>query len=893
MNPGDFLGPYQIKERLGTGSMGEVYRAHDPRLNREVAVKVLPADFAADAERLARFEREARAIAAIDHPSIVVIHSVEQAGDIHFITTQLIEGQTLNEVLPPGGVPLERFFELAIPLADAVAAAHARGITHRDLKPGNVMVTADGRVKVVDFGLAKLREPDGASGAQARIETTLGSTEDTLTQKGVILGTVEYMAPEQAEGRPVDARADIFSLGVMLYEMATGTRPFDGDTKMSALLAILQTQPVPITQRNPMLPRQLERIVDHALEKDRERRFQSAKDIRNELEQLREEVRRAGQEAGAVGEAGTPPAGGANRPALAVAAAVIAVAGLAAGYWLRGPAPAPPGGDVWLTEQLTYLAGIETTPALSPDGETVVYAGDAAGNFDLYTQRVDGVNAFNLTASSPGYDGQPSFSTDGARIVFRSDRDGGGLFIMGATGEQVRKLADEGFSPAFSPDGRYVAASTFDFRDPLNLGDGDLLVFDVESGERRALLTIDYYQPRFSPDGRRIAVTGAPGGQRDIYTVPADGGEPVAVTDDASLDWSPAWSPDGRFLYFASDRGGGASGIWRVAIDARTGGAVGDPEQVTTSESMQGFLSMSEAGDEIVYASRRDRGNVQRVAFDPAALTLAGDPVWVTGGSRVIWSVSLAPDDQRMVVATKSPLENLYTMRVDGSEPNQITNDAFRIRKPRWSPDGETVLYYGNRDGAYEIWAVAPTGGSPRKLVASTGGILMDPVWSPDGLRVSVYERDVGSFIVDAASDPATQQWERLPALEPVDGPQPFRAEDWSPDGARLAGVIEGEEAKFAVYDFTTRTYRIFDSPGDSPDDCPRWLPDSRRFIGITGARRDRLVLVDAQTGEIHELLSVAPDVLDNDIDLSSDGRWIYLSRRQAEADLYVLRRSQ
>jgi eukaryotic-like serine/threonine-protein kinase len=280
---GTTLGHYRIVELIGRGGMGEVYLADDTRLQRRVALKVLARELASDPDRRERFDREARAAAALNHPNIVTIHSVEEAGGVPFLTLELIDGQTLADVIPEDGLPLDRLLTLAIPLADAVGAAHQRGITHRDLKPANVMVTTDGRLKVLDFGLAKLKE-------DARLALEAGQPTGMLTGDGRIVGTVAYMSPEQAEGKPVDQRSDVFSLGVILYEMATGVRPFTGDTQMSILSAIMKDSPRPVTEAKRGLPRDFSRIVMRCLAKDVEDRYQSAKDVRNDLRALKNDL---------------------------------------------------------------------------------------------------------------------------------------------------------------------------------------------------------------------------------------------------------------------------------------------------------------------------------------------------------------------------------------------------------------------------------------------------------------------------------------------------------------------------------------------------------------------------------------------------------------------------
>jgi eukaryotic-like serine/threonine-protein kinase len=332
LQPGVRLGPYTILSLLGVGGMGEVYRAHDPRLRRDVAIKVLPAEFSADSDRLRRFEQEARAAAALNHPNIVTIHSVEESDRTRFLTMELLEGRSLNELIPTDGMPLDRLLTIVIPLADAISAAHQAGITHRDLKPANVMIAADGRVKVLDFGLAKLREPQLLESDASALPTA------TVTGEGRILGTVAYMSPEQAEGKPLDSRSDIFSLGVMLFEMATGKRPFVGDTSISLLSSIIKDTPQSVTDLKPALPRELSRIIKRCLVKDPEYRYQSAKDLRNELRELERDS-----------AAAPPGAAGPRRAARVAASALLMIAvgmiavGLIVGrlWFTRGAAGGP------------------------------------------------------------------------------------------------------------------------------------------------------------------------------------------------------------------------------------------------------------------------------------------------------------------------------------------------------------------------------------------------------------------------------------------------------------------------------------------------------------------------------------------------------------------------
>jgi serine/threonine protein kinase len=403
---GRTLSHYRILQKLGSGGMGDVYLARDTELDRDIALKVLPPDLAASEERRARFKREAKAVAALNHPHIVTVHSVEEADGVHFITMELVRGKTLSEVIPKKGLSLAKFLEIANPLADAVSAAHEKGVLHRDLKPDNLMLGDDGRLKILDFGLAKLK-PEAGIGGMTDLPTK------SRTEEGRIVGTVAYMSPEQAEGKTLDTRSDIFSLGIVLYEMATGERPFQGETAASVLSSILKDTPKSVTELNPALPSILGRIVRRCLVKDQEHRYQTAKDLRNELQELKREA-----------DSGELPEGAASRkPApsrwVYLVAAGLLTAGLSLYLLQRSPqkmsSPTP------TFTRLTSGGGVESFPSLSPDGVSVVYVSEASGNRDIYLQRVGGQKAINLTEDSPADDTQPAFSPDGHRIAFRSE----------------------------------------------------------------------------------------------------------------------------------------------------------------------------------------------------------------------------------------------------------------------------------------------------------------------------------------------------------------------------------------------------------------------------------------------------------------------------------------
>jgi eukaryotic-like serine/threonine-protein kinase len=871
---GTQLGHYRIEYLLGSGGMGEVYQAHDTKLGRSVALKRLLPEVAADADRRTRFEREARAVAAINHPNIVTVHSIEADQGVHFITMELVSGVTLSKLIPPGGLPLKRVFDIALPLSDALSVAHEHGVTHRDLKPENVMVTDRGQVKVLDFGLAKLRPRPFDHEAM----TTALSEARTL--KGQVLGTMAYMSPEQAEGREVDHRSDIFSLGILMHEMLTGRRPFAGESAASLLSALLRDTPPLVTDVRRDVPLRLARMVQRCLEKEPVRRYQSVADLRADLADLRLEV-----DSGIA----TLPAAGAPRAArrmyAALALAAVALAG-AAGYWLWPRAePLPdPLGDVEFT-QVTHAPGEELFPSLSPDGRTIVYASAAAGNLDIYSQRVGGENPVNLTRDSPVDDTQPALSRDGERIAFRSEREGGGIFVMGATGESVRRATTFGYHPAWSPDGTQIAVVTQNVTDPsLRFTASELWVVTLATDERRRLTDADAAQPSWSSSGRRIAYWGRtsanPAG--DIFTIPAEGGTPVAVTGEASIDWNPVWGPDGRHLYFVSSRGGSMN-LWRVAIDEATGRPRGRPQPVTTGAGAASqHIAISADGRRLAYVARVESMNVQRIPFDPGAGVVGGAAEWITRGSRRWAQPHASPDGRRLAFNSSGRQENVFVINADGTGLQQLTDAAHIHRAARWSPDGERIAFYSDRTGAYEIWSVRRDGSDLRQLTRSPGAHY--PVWSPTGewMAYSTHMPGNAAFLFDPRKPWEQQTPVVLPAIP--DPSLSFEVWDWSPDGRWLAGqkhLADLSHAGIAIHEVGSDRLEWLTDFGE----WPVWLADSRRLLF---SHLGKLFLLDRTTGRYTEVLATPQPNLGS-IGLSRDNRTIYYTIAATESDLWLV----
>ncbi len=578
---GQTLLHYRIIEKIGRGGMGEVYAAEDTKLNRRIALKVLPEDVAADPDRRARFEREARVVAALSHPNIVTLHSVEESDGVHFITMELVEGKTLTDLIPRQGFALNRLLEIAIPLAGAVCRAHREGILHRDLKPDNIMIDGEGRLRVLDFGLAKLHDPMEIG------DDTQAATAAPVTEEGKILGTVAYMSPEQAEGKAVDPRSDVFSLGTILYEMATGEKPFSGETSMSTISSILRDEPTAVTEINRALPRYLGRIVHRCLSKDPDRRYQTALDLRNELEQLNAEIT-----SGELAADSRPPARQPRRWIPLGVFGMAAVASITAVLAIRAGRPSDPPAAVYTSRPVTSTIEYEADLNWSPEGEFIAFARMTSGSHDLMVQPVSGGEAV-VRADGPGDETTPRWSPDGQRLIFVSNREGPfKIFIADRDGGNVRRLIDQPISlrsplpvngtlvARWSPDGKRIAYV-------VTGDDADSLWTVRPDGEdaRKVLENVtgfDWY-----PDNRHAVFTRQSGSESELIVADLETGREPTLFEGPIMEMDVA--PDGSSVVFCYGRGHMGMGVARMQFEQQPGPdglprAAGEPEYVVPAE---------------------------------------------------------------------------------------------------------------------------------------------------------------------------------------------------------------------------------------------------------------------------------------------------------------------
>jgi eukaryotic-like serine/threonine-protein kinase len=867
---------YLILQKLGSGGMGDVYLAQDKKLDRKVAIKILPPELGSDLDRLRRFDREAKVIAALNHPNIVTVHSVEEADGISFITMEYIQGKNLSKLIPKNGLSFGEFLNLAIPIADAISAAHQQGIVHRDLKPDNIMLTDGGRVKILDFGLAKLNPALPDSAEQAKTESVFGSS---LTSEGMILGTLAYMAPEQAEGKPANQRSDVFSLGIIFYQMLTGELPFRGDSAASVISSILRDQPRPVTELNPSQPAQIGRMVKRCLHKDPARRHQSVLDIYNELEEFADELKSGEFLKSQV----QPVAVVQKRPTVWIGLAILALLGSMIFFLLlRRDNGKHSASIVEDSVQLTDEPDQELFPNISADGKLIVYASRAAGSWDIYQRRVGGTNAMNLTKDSNENETQPAISPNGERIVFRSEREGGGLFLMGSTGESVLRLTDAGYNPAWSPDGKEVFFATEGVTQPERLPKvSELWRVEVASGKKQLLYKGDALQPSSSPHGHRVAFWGyaKESAQSDIFTVPSAGGELVAVTNDVALDWNPVWSPDGEYLYFISDRGGGMN-IWRISIEEESGKVRGDPERVTSGvAAATQHLSLSQDGQRMAYVARVETRNLLKIGFDPVKKVPEGTSSWVTQGSKNLAFPDISPDGNWVAFNSLGTQQDVFIIQSDGANIRQLTNDPYRDWGPRWAPDGKSIAFCSNRSGKFEIWNIRPDGSGLKQLTHYPGAHY--PLWSPDGTRIAYsYHSPNGSSTLKI--NQANTKPFALPLLP--DKTQTYEAWDWSPDGKVLAGIqheSSGVHTGIILCDIDKAKLETLTDFGE----WPIWLKDGHSILFFS---EGKLFSVDVQSKEHRELEFAQSQRIVGAFAISPDEKFLYTTSDTTQADIWL-----
>ena len=786
LQPGQTISHYRIDQQIGEGGMGVVYLAEDTRLGRRIALKVLPAEMSADPARRARFEREARAIAALNHPNIVTLHSVEEADGVSFLTMELVDGLRLTQMLSREGLALQKLLDLSVGIASALVAAHRQGVVHRDLKPDNIMVTADGRIKVLDFGLAKLRE-SALEGAGTALPTT------SITEEGKILGTVSYMSPEQAEGKPLDHRSDIFSFGVVLYEMSTGRRPFRGDTAISTISSILKDAPPPLLQINTALPPHLGRIVRRCLSKEPERRYQSTDDLCNELRELKEESESGEMTLERPAVTGSSPgrAGGAatsKRPVVIALLSVLLVAAAVAGWlWMRREAPRGPAPGMQAQIQMIRATtdGKVQEVAISPDGRYLAYVRLEKAVFSLRLRQVVTGDEVQVVAPSEANLTSPSFSSDGNFLRYVSidpGRFSGWVYQVSVLGGTPRRIVDGA---------RSVAAS---------------------------------------PDDRTLALAGGTFEQSYVRVVGADGDAPrdlVLRKGRDHFDFGAKWSSDAKSLAIVSHRFGEAQQI--VLIDPATG-----VEQALPISTLHSFDDLTWVpGQRALLVAGSERPVNQRASSQVWEVSMKGELQALTRDLNSYSGLTVTADGSTVAAVQEEWRSGIDVAPVRDGMPGEFT-ELFPISASRpgfagiaWIA-GDRLAHSMMQADVQQVFVTDLSTRASRALTA--GPSHHDPGVSRDG-RAMVVVRDEGDGSNLWRLDPETGRVQRLT------------------DGKFDLLPILDADGSWVVYASAMETIKLLKIPGTGGTPV-EMTKRPAACAGISADNRDALCLVFGPSGE-------------------------------------------
>ncbi len=831
---GQTISHYRVIAKLGGGGMGVVYQAEDLKLHRFVALKFLPDEVTKDPQTLARFQREAHAASALNHPNICTIYEVDEDEGRPFIAMELLEGRTLQRRIDARPVPTKELLDLSVQIADALAAAHAKGIIHRDIKPGNIFVTDQGQTKVLDFGLAKRTDPQ-IEDAAGIVNAPTESLREQLTSPGTALGTIAYMSPEQIAGEDLDPRTDLFSLGAVLYEMATGRQAFTGNTSAMVFDSILHKSPPSIGLLRPESPVELERIINKALEKDRTLRCQTAAEISTDLKRLKRELDSGRTSAGAITSGVVAP----HRRSkfawgMAGVAALLVAAGLA---WVFRAALPPPRvvGSVPISNDLFPKQNFVTDGARLYLGETV------AGHWVLGQVSAEGGETSQIATPFPNvqiFDIAPNHSSLLAGSAVSGGETELPVWLIPLPSGAPRRLGDvRAHGAGWSPDGEQIVYAN----------GSSLYLVKKDGSDGRKLTTLDGvpFAPVFSPDGAHLRLTVYdPGTTSDsLWEVGVDGTAPRPLLpgwNDQFSNCCGRWTSNGQHFVFQSFREN-ASNIWiRAEKTGRLRKVSTEPVQLTTGPLLFSNPVPSLDENKLFVIGEKQRGELVR--YDPRSRQFAP----YLGGISAS-EVDFTRDGQWVTYVTY-PEGALWRSRVDGTERLQLTYPPVDAHMPSWSPDGESIAFMSWRGKVMKIVVVSAAGGNAQELTSEQRGEA-DPSWSPDGNSIS-FGREVGL----TSSEPpdilvvnlGTKQISALPGSNGLFAPR------WSPDGRYLA-ALQGDLTRLMLFDFTTKKWTEL---GKGAFAFPNWSHDGK-FLYFQESSRNEIQRVQVPGTQLESVASL------------------------------------
>jgi len=917
---GTILGSYRIVAPLGAGGMGEVYRAHDAKLDRAVALKILPAEVVQDSERVRRFVQEARSASSLSHPNIVHVYdigeavpvdegpeAVTDAANVHYIAMELVEGSTLRQLLHDRSVEPRTLLSYLAQAAEGLAKAHSAGIVHRDLKPENVMVTRDGYAKVLDFGLAKLTESAASGSALAAAPTAL---QEEKTKEGAVMGTIGYMSPEQAQGKPVDHRTDLFAFGCLLYEAATGRRPFTGESSVDVLHAIVRQTPEPVEQLAPTIPRALVRTIRRCLAKEPERRYQSMKDLALELHEMVDEWDTLATPSGTVTSgmslSGSAPIakGGVGRNGwIAIAAigiaAVVAIAWVARSKGGASGAGAPAGFQSMQITPLTTSGDVDGA-ALSPDGKYLAYLRAGTDGTSLWVRQVATLSDVQVVPPTTQKWGliNPVFAPSGDYLAFeRALPETAGLTqlfqipVLGGTPQLL--ISDIDTPPAYSPDGKRIA---FVRRDTA-VGETTLLVAAADgSGERplavrrykdkkEFFVSTDGLGPVWSPDGRTLALAGLsqPGAGVEVVLVSTADGSLRALE---RLSWrfiaGIGWLPDSRFLVVSAAVEEGARNLQLWRLDSRSG------ERERLTNDLVNYLGVSLTADGRRLVSRQ----VTRSSELWTAPIDGGSPprALLTSARDRFADVAAASDGTLFYSLQRGASQAIWKRPTDGGPPVQLTRRDEPCRFPSVSKDGAVVLFQSpGADGARHIFQVNGSGGTPRQVTDGDG----EPIASvaPDGtwfayLAVgrSIWRKSLVDGSTKQLVEPGKTAWG--PMISPTGDRVVYFDSRLRTDGETELIAVVLPAAGGAPLATVVR-------PADSEQNGWRWAPDGKALLYRTSETRgDSLWRLPLDGSPPTRILFLPSTELDS-LALLDGGKTLVYSKVETSGDAVLIENFQ